>query len=49
MLNINNSFYIPGDSVRGRGDASYLLGCAYLDNNDAETALLVIPFFTFLQ
>mgnify|MGYP002804017197 CR=1 FL=1 len=29
-----------GDDLRGRGDASYLLGSAYLDNDDPETALL---------
>lgn len=45
---MTQTFNIPGDSVRGQGDASYLLGCAYLDNDDAETALLVNSFDSFI-
>ncbi|XP_028397486.1 tetratricopeptide repeat protein 29-like [Dendronephthya gigantea] len=29
-----------GDNIQKRGDASYILGCAYLDNADPKTALL---------
>lgn len=40
-----------GDDKKNEGDASYLLGLTYMENNDIETALLVMRFtyITFIE
>lgn len=42
------NYKIAGDDLRGQGHASYILGYAYLENDDAETALLVRSFLFML-